>query len=308
MILALTGGTGGAKLIEGLAAELNADELTIVCNTADDTVVHGLYVSPDLDTITYTLAGMIDPGKGWGVRNDTFAALQQLGRLGGETWFKLGDRDLALHIRRTQLISQGLKLSEVTDRLCRALGVKPTILPMSDDKIQTRVKTPQGEISFQEFFVREHWAREVTGIRFSGVEQSQPAPGVLKALRRAEGVIICPSNPITSIGPILAVPGIRAALTALEVPVVGVSPLIGATAISGPAHKLMIACGYAPSSLGVARDYADILDRLFIAAEDQNLASSIQDLSIGPVCTDIRMMTADDKRRLAAEVLASLEK
>lgn len=308
MILALTGGTGGAKLIEGLAAELNADELTIVCNTADDTVVHGLYVSPDLDTITYTLAGMIDPGKGWGVRNDTFAALQQLGRLGGETWFKLGDRDLALHIRRTQLISQGLKLSEVTDRLCRALGVKPTILPMSDDKIQTRVKTPQGEISFQEFFVREHWAREVTGIRFSGVEQSQPAPGVLKALRRAAGVIICPSNPITSIGPILAVPGIRAALTALEVPVVGVSPLIGATAISGPAHKLMIACGYAPSSLGVARDYADILDRLFIAAEDQNLASSIQDLSIGPVCTDIRMMTADDKRRLAAEVLASLEK
>lgn len=308
MILALTGGTGGAKLIEGLAAELNADELTIVCNTADDTVVHGLYVSPDLDTITYTLAGMIDPGKGWGVRNDTFAALQQLGRLGGETWFKLGDRDLALHIRRTQLISQGLKLSEVTDRLCRALGVKPTILPMSDDKIQTRVKTPQGEISFQEFFVREHWAREVTGIRFSGVEQSQPAPGVLKALRRAEGVIICPSNPITSIGPILAVPGIRAALTALEVPVVGVSPLIGATAISGPAHKLMIACGYAPSSLGVARDYADILDRLFIAVEDQNLASSIQDLSIGPVCTDIRMMTADDKRRLAAEVLASLEK
>jgi len=308
MILALTGGTGGAKLIEGLAAELAADELTIVCNTADDTLVHGLYVSPDLDTITYTLAGLIDPDQGWGVRNDTFAVLQQLGHLGVETWFKLGDRDLALHIRRTQLIAEGLKLSEVTDQLCRALGIKPKILPMSDEKVQTRVNTPQGEISFQEFFVKEHWTREVTGIHFAGVEQSQPAPGVLEAMRRAEGVIVCPSNPITSIGPILAVPGIRSALAALEVPVVGVSPLIGATAISGPAHKLMLACGYDPSSLGVARHYGDILDRLFIAAEDQNLASSIQDLSIGPVCTDIRMMTANDKRRLAAEVLAALEK
>jgi len=308
MILALTGGTGGAKLIEGLAAELDADELTIVCNTADDTLVHGLYVSPDLDTITYTLAGLIDPDQGWGVRNDTFAVLQQLGHLGVETWFKLGDRDLALHIRRTQLINEGLKLSEVTDQLCRALGIKPKILPMSDEKVQTRVNTPQGEISFQEFFVKEHWTREVTGIHFAGIEQSQPAPGVLEAMRRAEGVIVCPSNPITSIGPILAVPGIRSALAALEVPVVGVSPLIGATAISGPAHKLMLACGYDPSSLGVARHYGDILDRLFIAAEDQNLASSIQDLSIGPVCTDIRMMTANDKRRLAAEVLAALEK
>jgi len=308
MILALTGGTGGAKLIEGLAAELDADELTIVCNTADDTLVHGLYVSPDLDTITYTLAGLIDPDQGWGARYDTFAVLQQLGQLGVETWFKLGDRDLALHIRRTQLIAEGLKLSEVTDQLCRALGIKPKILPMSDEKVQTRVNTPQGEISFQEFFVKEHWTREVTGIHFAGVEQSQPAPGVLEAMRRAEGVIVCPSNPITSIGPILAVPGIRSALAALEVPVVGVSPLIGATAISGPAHKLMLACGYDPSSLGVARHYGDILDRLFIAAEDQNLASSIQDLSIGPVCTDIRMMTANDKRRLAAEVLAALEK
>lgn len=308
MILALTGGTGGAKLIEGLAAELDPDELTIVCNTADDTVVHGLHVSPDLDTITYTLAGLIDPDQGWGLKNDTFAALQQLGRLGGETWFKLGDRDLALHIRRTQLMNDGLKLSEVTAQLRRALGVRAKILPMSDDKVQTRVNTPEGEISFQEFFVKEHWAREVTGIRFSGVEQSRPAIGVLEAMSRAEGVIICPSNPITSIGPILAVPGIRSALAALDVPIVGVSPLIGTTAVSGPAHKLMIACAYAPSSLGVAHHYADILDRLFIAAEDQNQASSIQDLSIGPVCTDIRMTTANDKRRLAAEVLASLEK
>lgn len=308
MILALTGGSGGAKLIEGLAAELDPDELTIVCNTADDTVIHGLYVSPDLDTITYTLAGLIDPDQGWGLKNDTFAALQQLGRLGGETWFKLGDRDLALHIRRTQLMNDGLKLSEVTAQLRRALGVRAKILPMSDDKVQTRVNTPEGEISFQEFFVKERWAREVTGIRFSGVEQSQPAIGVLEAMSRAEGVIICPSNPITSIGPILAVPGIRSALAALDVAIVGVSPLIGATAVSGPAHKLMIACGHAPSSLGVARHYADILDRLFIAVEDENLASSIQDLSIGPVCTDIRMTTANDKRRLAAEVLASLEK
>ncbi len=308
MILALTGGTGGAKLIEGLAAQLDPDELTIVCNTGDDTRVHGLYVSPDLDTITYTLAGLIDPDQGWGLKNDTFAALQQLGRLGGETWFKLGDRDLALHIRRTQLISEGKKLSEVTDRLRQALGVNARILPMSDETVETRVSTPQGEISFQEFFVKEHWAREVTGIRFAGVEHSRPAAGVLEAIRRAEAVIICPSNPITSIGPILAVPGIRSALAELNVPVVGVSPLIGATAVSGPAHKLMTACGYAPSALGVARYYADLLDRWFIAAEDQNVARSIEDLSIAPVCTEIRMTTAEDKRRLACEVLASLKK
>ena len=308
MIVALTGGTGGAKLIEGLAAQLGADELTIVCNTADDTRVHGLYVSPDLDTIIYTLAGIVDRGKGWGVTDDSFAALNQLGRLGGETWFKLGDRDLALHIRRTQLISEGMKLSEVTDQLRRALGVEIKIVPMSDEIVETRVNTPQGEISFQEFFVKEHWAREVTGIRFLGVEHSRPGAGVLEAMRGAKGVIICPSNPITSIGPMLAVPGIRSALAELAVPVVGVSPLIGATAVSGPAHKLMTACGYASSSLGVARYYQDLVDCLFIAAEDQNVASSIQALSIVPVCTEIRMTSAEDKRRLAAEVLACLVK
>jgi LPPG:FO 2-phospho-L-lactate transferase len=307
MIAVFTGGTGGAKLIEGLAAE-TAGELTIICNTGDDTVVHGLYVSPDVDTITYTLAGTIDPGKGWGVRDDTFAALEQLGRFGCETWFKLGDRDLALHIRRTQLMHAGMKLSQVTDHLRRSLGVKATILPMTDQQVQTLVNTPQGEIPFQEFFVRQNCTPTVTGIRFSGVEDSQPAPGVLEAIRRAEGLVLCPSNPITSIGPILAVPGIRSALAAVDVPVVGVSPLIGSTALSGPAHKLMIACGNAASSLGVARCYADILDQLFIAAEDQNLAKPIEALAIRAVCTDIRMTHYDDKCRLAAEVLAALEK
>ena len=308
MIVVLTGGTGGAKLIEGLAAELNAAEFTIICNTADDTVVHGLYVSPDIDTITYTLAGLIDSDKGWGVKDDTFAALEQLGRLSGETWFKLGDRDLAMHIRRTQLINQGLKLSEVTENLVQALGVRANILPMTNDKVQTRVNTRKGEISFQEFFVRERWGPEVTGVRFLGVEESRPAPGVLEAIRRARAVIICPSNPITSIGPILAVPGVRSAIAEVDAPVVAVSPLIGATAVSGPAHKLMNACGYAASCLGVARFYADILDRLFIAMEDQPVASSIEELFINPVCTNIRMTHAADKRRLAAEVLASLEK
>jgi LPPG:FO 2-phospho-L-lactate transferase len=308
MIVVLTGGTGGAKLIEGLAAELNTAEVTIICNTADDTVVHGLYVSPDIDTITYTLAGLIDPDKGWGVKDDTFAALEQLGRLGGETWFKLGDRDLAMHIMRTQLINEGVKLSEVTENLRRELGVQANILPMTNHKVQTRVNTQEGEISFQEFFIRERWVPEITRIRFMGVEESQPAPGVLEAIRRADAVIICPSNPITSIGPILAVPGVRSAIAEVDVPVVGVSPLIGAAAVSGPAHKLMNACGYAASSLGVARFYADILDRLFIATDDQHLVCSIEDLSIIPVCTNVRMPSFADKRRLAAEVLASLEK
>ena len=308
MIVALTGGTGGAKLIEGIAGLLDPAELTIVCNTGDDCVFHGLYISPDIDTITYTLAGLSDTEKGWGIRGDTFAALEQLRRLGNDAWFNLGDKDLATHIMRTRLFAEGLKLSEVTDRIRRALGVGTTILPMSDERLETRVQTLKGEISFQEYFVKEHWAPEVSAVRFAGAGKSRPAPGVLDAIAKAEAVIVCPSNPITSIGPILAVTQIRAALEKIEAPVLAVSPIIGKFALSGPAHKLMIACGFEASPVGVAKTYAGFLDTLIIAQEDHCDSEQIYNLGVKAVCGDIRMNSLAEKKRLAAEVLALMRK
>ena len=308
MIVALTGGTGGAKLVEGLAALLDPAELTIVCNTGDDCIFHGLYISPDIDTITYTLAGLSDTEKGWGIKGDTFATLEQLRRLGSDAWFNLGDKDLATHITRTRLRNEGRKLSEITDQLRHALGVRAAILPMSDERVETRVQTPRGEISFQEFFVKERWAPEVLAVRFDGAEKSRPAPGVLDAIGKAEAVIVCPSNPITSIGPILAVPEIRAALEKTEALVVGVSPIIGKVAISGPAHKLMSACGVDASPVGVAKTYAGFLDRLVIAQEDYGISREIDALGIKAVCADIRMNSLADKKRLAGQVLALVGK
>ncbi len=308
MIVVLTGGTGGAKLIEGLAAEIDPAELTIICNTGDDCVFHGLNISPDIDTITYTLAGLSDGEKGWGIKGDTFVALEQLRRLGNDAWFNLGDKDLATHITRTRLLNEGLTLSEVTDHLRRMLAVRSTILPMSDQRIETRVMTPQGEISFQEFFVKEHWSRDVRAVRFSGAEESQPAPGVTAAILRAEAIIVCPSNPITSIGPILSVPGIRSALMESSASVFGVSPMIGATAISGPAHKLMAASGFESSALGVVKCYGDFLDTLLIANEDRNFMPAIERLQVKAVASDIRMPNLTAKRRLARELLALARK
>jgi LPPG:FO 2-phospho-L-lactate transferase len=308
MITFLTGGTGGAKLIEGFAAEVDPAELTIVCNTADDCVFHGLYVSPDLDTIIYTLAGLIDGAKGWGIKDETFTVLEQLERFGAETWFRLGDKDLATHILRSQLLREGFGLSHVTDLIRRRLGIGAMILPMSDDRIETRVLTPDGEISFQEYFVKERWATGVTALRFAGADQSHPAPGVLDALDKATAVIVCPSNPITSIGPILAVPGIRAALTRTKATVAAVSPLIGHAAISGPAHHLMVAAGFEPSSLGVAQAYGDFLDLFLFAAEDRSLQPEFDRMAINARATNITMRVRAEKQRLARELLALLQK
>ncbi len=307
MLTILTGGTGGAKLIEGLAAEIDPAELTVICNTADDCLFHGLHVSPDLDTITYTLAGISDSAKGWGIKDESFTVLEQLRRLGEPTWFKLGDKDFATHIIRSRLLNEGFQLTRITGEFCDRLGVSANILPMSDERVETRLCTPDGEISFQEYFVKEHWSKPVRSIRFEGVERSRPAPGVLEAIRQASAVVICPSNPVTSIGPILAVPGIRAALTETKATVIALSPIIGASAISGPAHKLMAAAGFEPSVFGVAQAYADFLDIFFIATEDEETKSRIEGLSIRIVLTDIVMSNLDGKRRLAREVLALLE-
>lgn len=308
MWVVLTGGTGGAKLIEGLAREINPAELTIICNTADDFVLHGLNISPDLDTIMYTLAGMNDSTKGWGILDDTFTVLAQLEKLGGETWFKLGDKDIATHITRTGLLRAGLKLSEVTDRLRRWLGIKARILPMSNDPIETRIEIPQGEISFQEYFVRRRWQAKVKNVFYAGAEKSSPAPGVLEAISRAAGIILCPSNPVTSIGPILAVPGVRNALNKVVAHVVGVSPMIGELAISGPAHKLMAAQGMEPSAFGAAQAYANFLDKFVIDREDESLKGKLETLKIKVQATSIRMQSLADKRRLAREVLALVKK
>jgi LPPG:FO 2-phospho-L-lactate transferase len=308
MLVVLTGGTGGAKLIEGLAAEMDPAQLTIVCNTADDCVFHGLYVSPDIDTITYTLAGLNDSEKGWGIGGDSFTVLEQLRRLGNDCWFNLGDKDFATHITRTRLMAEGLALSQVTARMRSALGVKAKILPMSDDRVETRVVTPEGELSFQEFFVKERWSRPVVAVHFAGAERSKPAPGVLDAIRQSTAVIIAPSNPITSIGPILAVSEIRRALQRSVVPVAAVSPIIGHVAVSGPAHKLMLARGVEPSAFGVAEGYRDLLKRFVIDTEDHDAKRRIENLGIRVVESSIRMPSLADKRRLAREVLALLGK
>jgi LPPG:FO 2-phospho-L-lactate transferase len=308
MLVVLTGGTGGAKLIHGLSLETRPEELFIVCNTADDFILHGLYISPDIDTITYTLAGIGDTIKGWGIQGDTFTALEQLARYGGEAWFKLGDKDFATHIKRTKFMAGGLKLSQATEKIRRALGVKAVICPMTDQQVETRIETPHGELSFQEYFVRERWRPEVKKVVFAGVERCRPAPGVIDAVRQASAVIVCPSNPVTSIGPILAVPGLRVALRESSARVIAISPIIGDAPVSGPAHKLMAAMGMTVSAFGVAEAYADFAKRFILDSADRNLEKKIAQLGVTPVTTPIHMNSFARKRRLAREVLALIEK
>jgi len=306
MLVVLTGGTGGAKLIHGLSLEISPEELCIVCNTGDDFVLHGLHISPDLDTIAYTLGGVADTEKGWGIQGDTFAALEWLEKYGGESWFKLGDRDLATHITRSRLLREGLTLAQVTERIGKSLGVKAALLPMSNDPVETKIQTPAGEISFQEYFVKRRWSVEVSGVSYAGAQASLPAPGVLDALRDARGVIVCPSNPVTSIGPILAVPGIREALRETKAAVLAVSPIIGGRPVSGPADRLMAADGMEISSFGVAKAYADFVDLFALAPEDKNWRTRIEALGVKTVEKTIRMNSLNDKRNLARELLALL--
>ena len=303
MVVLLTGGTGGAKLVLGFREETAPERLTVVCNTADDSVVHGLHVSPDIDTIVYTLAGVIDPAKGWGLRDDTFTVLEQLGRLGNETWFRLGDRDMATHLTRTRLLAEGQPLSRVTAMLCRALGVESAVLPMSDQRVETRLATPEGELSFQEYFVKARWRPEVRSLDYRGVERCRPAPGVVEAIRDADMVVVCPSNPATSIGPILAVPGVREALRETPAVVAAVSPVVRGRSFSGPAHKLMQTLGWEASAAGLARAYRDFARVLVVDSEDRDLGPEIEKLGVRALATSIRMDTLDHKRRLAREIL-----
>ncbi len=304
-VTALAGGTGAAKLLRGLASARPRHELTIIGNTGDDTEIWGLHVSPDLDTVMYALAGRLDAARGWGVADDTFRCLEAMGDLGAETWFNLGDRDLATHLYRTRALGDGTPLSAVTAELCRRLGVAARILPMSDDPVRTRVRTPDGWLSFQEYFVREKAQVRVLDVEYAGAAASRPAPGVLEAIREADLVVVCPSNPVTSVGPVLAVPGMAQALAAVRSRVVAVSPIVGGAAVSGPAGELMRARGLPVSPVGVAAAYAPWLGTLVIDRSDAARVPELERLGVRPVLADILMTDRDREIALAQLMLAA---
>ncbi|HEV2176970.1 MAG TPA: 2-phospho-L-lactate transferase [Terriglobia bacterium] len=299
MITVLTGGTGGAKLIQGLAQIAPPEEITAVVNTGDDLAWWGLRVSPDLDSITYALAGMLSADRGWGVEGDTFQCLDAMRRLGAPAWFQLGDRDLSTHLVRSELLAAGKTLSEATEEITSRLGIASRVLPMTDSRVETRVLTAQGELSFQEYFVRERFAPAVQAVRFAGAAESRPAPGVVEAIEKAEVVLLAPSNPITSVGPILAVPGIREALKRTPAPVGAVSPIVGGAAVSGPAGHLMQAQGLPVSAEGVACAYADFLDVLFADPRDAAQAGAVQSLGVRLHPTCVIMKSSGDRTSLA---------
>ncbi|MFQ5860343.1 MAG: 2-phospho-L-lactate transferase [Dehalococcoidia bacterium] len=301
-VLALAGGVGGAKLALGLARVLPPEQLVIVVNTGDDEEFHGLHVSPDLDTVMYTLAGLANPETGWGIAGDTFYTLELLERLGAPTWFRLGDRDFATHIRRTELLRRGWTLSEVTGELCRRLGVEHTVAPMSDDPVRTAVLTNEGELPFQEYFVRRRCEPRLRGLRFQGVEQARPSPGFDAALQEAGALVICPSNPIVSIDPILALQGVRERIAALACPRVAVSPIVGGEAVRGPAAKMLRELGEGSSSLSIARRYLGLCDALIIDQSDRHLAGEIEALGMAVEVTPTLMTSDEDKVALARKV------
>ncbi len=303
--VALAGGTGAAKLVRGLARLVDPRDLTVLVNTGDDALVWGLAVSPDLDTICYALAGALDVERGWGLRDESWNALGQMARFGEPTWFGLGDRDLATHLHRTRLLAAGQTLHEVTASVAAALGVAVTVLPMSDHPVRTRILGPDGWLDFQEYFVRDKAQVEVRAVTYAGAEAARPAPGVLDAIAGAEALVLCPSNPITSIGPILAVPGIRAAIEAARAPVVAVSPIVGHDAVSGPAGRLMAASGLPVSAAGVARAYMPWLDALLIDERDHAESPEIERFGARPILAPIIMRGADDEIELARRVLAA---
>jgi len=307
MITVLTGGTGGAKFVDGLHQVVPSEDLTIIVNTGDDLIWWGLYVSPDLDSITYVLAGLLSKERGWGVKGDTFECLQAMGQLSQPIWFHTGDRDLAVHLVRSQLLALGKTLSQVTAEIAGKLGVTARILPMSDSRVETRVMTPVGELSFEEYFVQRWYQDPVESVRFAGATDAEPAPGVVEAIKSAEIVLLAPSNPVTSIGPILAVPGIREALRETNAVVLAVSPIVAEAAVSGPAGILMQSQGLPVSIAGVAQAYHDFLDILVVDNRDSQAAESLRQSGLRVHCTNTIMRSSLDQANLANSVLAAVK-
>ncbi len=303
MIVVLAGGVGAARFLQGVVLVVHQQQLTVIVNTGDDREFYGLHVSPDLDIVMYTLAGIVDEAQGWGIRDDTYYTMQQLTRYGNEDWFLLGDRDLATHIHRTNLLRQGKTLSQVTDLLRTQLGLQLRILPMSDQPVATHIQTPVGLLHLQEYMVKRHCADEVQDVVFVGASAAEPAAGLLDALKEAEAILIAPSNPIVSIGSILAVPGIHDVLHEASGMIVAVSPIVGGAPIKGPADKLMRGLGIDVSAVGVARCYRDFLDVMVIDEQDTHLAADIEDLGIPTVVTNTIMHDMIAKAHLARSVL-----
>ena len=309
--LALSGGVGGAKLALGLCDVLeDPGRLTVVANTGDDFEHLGLKVCPDLDTLTYTLAGLANAETGWGRAGESGAFMEALGALGGENWFFLGDKDLAIHVERTRRLRAGESLSAVTSVLCARLGIKAHIVPMSDDPVPTVVETEDGPLAFQHYFVRERCRPRVSGFRYEGAEQAQASAGFLDALAAPDlgAVIICPSNPYISIDPILAVPGVRAALTACKAPVIAVSPIVGGQAVKGPTAKMMAELGIAPCAAAIAEHYAGLIDGFVLDEADRAEAAGIAATGVAVEVTATMMTAREEKRVLARAVLAFAER
>ncbi len=311
-VLALSGGVGGAKLALGMAHCLSSDELTIVCNTADDFEHLGLKICPDLDTLLYTMADWSNKEQGWGQSDETWSFLDALKTLGGETWFRLGDRDLATHIFRTGLLREGATLSEVVEELCRRMNITQRVLPMTDQTVSTRVKTRNGEdLMFQHYFVRDRCEPAVAGFEFQGIDKCEASPGFAEALAGCDLVIICPSNPFVSVDPILAVPGVAALLAERKVPVIAVSNIVAGEALKGPAAKMMQELGVPSTALGVARHYKDKYDGLLsgfvLDQADAGLRRSVESLGLSTIVTKTIMVTLQDKIELSRDMLAFAE-
>jgi len=299
----LCGGVGAARFLEGLVNVVDPESVTAIVNTGDDDEFYGLYVSPDVDIVIYTLAGVVNKKQGWGFEDETFNCQSILAKYGHETWFKLGDKDLATHIHRTYLLKNGYTLAEITDNIRKAWGVKTKIIPMTNAFVRTKLITEMGELAFEEYFVKHKYQVEVYEVKFEGIENAKPAPGVIEAIEEADGIIIAPSNPIVSIAPILSVKGIREAIISSKAKKVAISPIIGGKTIKGPADRLLKSLGHEVSAKGVARLYSDFLDVFVIDNIDAHLKEEIEsELGIEVVVTNTIMKTLEDKKRLASVV------
>ena len=302
LVVALAGGVGGAKLALGLSKILSPEQLTIIVNTGDDDEFHGLHVSPDLDTMTYTLAGLVNSETGWGLRGDTFVTLQALGRLGASTWFNLGDQDLALHLRRTQLIKSGWTLTEVTREICTRLGIHHSIIPITDDPVRTRVTTNEGEMAFQEYFVQRRSEPTIKVVRYEGASRASIPSTVINALDYADALVFCPSNPVMSISPILEIPGIRDRIANFQGCRLAISPIIGGKAVKGPAAQNLEDLGHAASATSVARYYQGLCDVFILDLVDNHLIPEIVSLGFQVETLQTMMANDEDKVRLAKRI------
>src|SRR6266851_1975278 len=302
-VTALAGGVGASKLLLGLHDVIDPRNLTVIVNTGDDITLHGLRISPDLDIVTYTLAGIVDETKGWGYRRETFHALKRLAAFGRVNWFNLGDRDLATHIHRSAMLAEGKSLSDAAEAIRLALRVEARILPMCDHVVPTMIDTAEGELHFQEYLVKRRAEPVVRGIRFAGVDKARPARGVLEAIRDADCILICPSNPLISIGPILAVPGIREALRARKESVFAVCPIVGGKSLKGPSDKMLDQLGHGSSASSVAKLYADFTGIFVIDPQDKSQQRAIRDLGMDVAVLPTVMKTGAQKRNLARAIL-----